>query len=161
MKRLALLLLSLTVALPAAAEMYRWTDSQGHVHYSDMPPPPSIKKMQKLDSSSTESDTTPAQGGAPVTLFTGNCGATCDQAVAYLRQRGVPFILKNASQDPKLAQELKERTGSLGIPVLFVGESMQRGYSPTIWDKMLEVGGYPSAKPAEDQSAPTAAPPAQ
>jgi glutaredoxin len=162
MKRFALLLLALTFALPAMAEMYRWTDSAGRVHYSDMPPPPNIKKLQRIATPDTGQDK-PARTGAPVTLFTGNCGATCDQAADYLRQRGVPFTLKNASADPKVAQELKQRTGAMEVPVLFIGESMQRGYSPSVWDKMLDVAGYPAPAPAtpegETQSAPTPAPP--
>ncbi|HEX8980552.1 MAG TPA: glutaredoxin family protein [Parasulfuritortus sp.] len=162
MKRFALFLLALTFALPALAEVYRWTDSSGQVHYSDQPPPPSIKKLKRIATPDADSGQ-PAKSGAPVTLFTGNCGATCDQAADYLRQRGVPFTLKNASTDPKVAQELKQRTGTMEVPVLFIGESMQRGYSPTVWDKMLEVAGYPApapAKPAGDeQSAPTPAPP--
>ncbi len=157
MKRFALFLLALSFALPAAAELYRWTDSTGHVNYSDQPPPPSVKQIKRINSASGSTTVDSARSGAPVTLYSGNCGATCDQAADYLRQRGVPFTLKNADKDPKLAQELKKRTGAMEIPVLFIGESMQRGYSPSVWDKMLEVAGYPApapAKPNPDQSGP-------
>ncbi|MDR3395102.1 MAG: glutaredoxin family protein [Parasulfuritortus sp.] len=156
MKSIALFLLALTFALPATAELYRWTDNAGHVHYSDQPPPPSVKQIKRISSPNVESGD-PAKSGAPVTLYSGNCGPTCDQAADYLRQRGVPFTLKNADKDPKLAQELKKRTGAMEIPVLFVGESMQRGYSPSVWDKMLEVAGYPApapAQPSQEQSGP-------
>lgn len=30
-------------AAPAAAELYKWTDAEGKVHFSDQPPPPEIK----------------------------------------------------------------------------------------------------------------------
>jgi glutaredoxin len=156
MKRFALFLLALTFTLPAAAELYRWTDSSGHVHYTDQPPPPSVKQMKRIPTPDASSGQ-PAQSGQSVTLYSGNCGATCDQAADYLRQRGVPFTLKNASSDVKVAQELKKRTGAMEVPVLFIGESMQRGYSPSVWDKMLEVAGYPApapAKPASDENTP-------
>ena len=149
MRRFALLLLALTFALPAtAAQLYRWTDAQGGVHYSDQPPPPNIKKMEQIQTPDEDQGPAAGQSGAPVVLFSGNCGPTCDQAAAFLRQHDIPFALKNADQDPAVAKELKQRTGSMGVPVLFVGESMQRGYSPTIWEKMLEVAGYSfAAKP--------------
>jgi glutaredoxin len=148
MKRLTFFLLAVIFALPAAAELYRWTDAQGHVHYSDTPPPPSIKEIKHIN---VPSASEPAKSGPPVTLYSGNCGATCDQAAEYLRQRGVPFTLKDASKDPAIAKELKQRTGAQQIPVLFVGESMQTGYSPTVWDKMLEVAGYPAPAPAKPE----------
>lgn len=39
MRRLSLLVLSLTLALPAAAQVYQWRDAQGRINYSDSPPP--------------------------------------------------------------------------------------------------------------------------
>jgi hypothetical protein len=38
MFRRGLVLLLATLALPAAAEIYKWTDAQGKVHYGDQPP---------------------------------------------------------------------------------------------------------------------------
>ncbi len=35
--------LALCVALPASAQMYKWVDANGKVHYSDKPPPSNIK----------------------------------------------------------------------------------------------------------------------
>lgn len=153
MNRIAALLLALTLAAPAAAELYRWTDSEGRVHYSDLPPPPSIKKMQRIATPGAGTGE-PAKDRPPVVLYSSDCGPTCDQAADYLRQRGVPFSLKNASRDKAAADELKKRTGTLEVPVLFIGESMQRGYSPSVWDKMLEVAGYPAPakKPAEGET---------
>lgn len=44
MKRLMVVVsLALCVALPASAQMYKWVDSNGKVHYSDKPPPSNIK----------------------------------------------------------------------------------------------------------------------
>jgi glutaredoxin len=150
MKRLALALLALSFALPAAAELYRWTDQQGRVHYSDLPPPPSVKKMQRIQAPGTGAGTAASEPNTrpPVVLYTANCGATCDQSADFLRQRGVPFDLKNVQRDQAAASELRRRTGAYEVPVLFIGESMQRGYSPSVWDKMLEVAGYPAPAPA-------------
>jgi hypothetical protein len=39
MIRPAVLLLTLLVALPAAAQIYSWKDKDGRTHYSDVPPP--------------------------------------------------------------------------------------------------------------------------
>lgn len=47
MKRYWFLLVLLTFALPAAAgEMYSWTDANGVKHFSDSPPPNSVKAQK-------------------------------------------------------------------------------------------------------------------
>lgn len=47
MRRLSLLVLSLTLALPAAAQVYQWRDAQGRINYSDSPPPTGAAKTVK------------------------------------------------------------------------------------------------------------------
>ena len=39
MKRLSAVIILLCAAIPASAQMYKWVDSNGKVHYSDSPPP--------------------------------------------------------------------------------------------------------------------------
>jgi glutaredoxin len=152
MNRIVILLLALAFAAPASAELFRWTDAQGRVHYSDQPPPPNIKQMKRIATPSANTGTDTGRVRPPVVLYNANCGATCDQAADYLRQRGVPFSLKSADKDKAAGAELKKRTGSMEVPVLFIGESMQRGYSPSVWDKMLDVAGYagPAKQPVEE-----------
>ncbi len=41
--RLATLLLLAALAAPAAAQIYRWTDAEGKVHFSNTTPPPGVK----------------------------------------------------------------------------------------------------------------------
>jgi hypothetical protein len=57
MKRLLIALgLTLCVALPVSAQLYKWVDSDGRVQYSDKPPPSNIK-AEKLSA--------PARPSAP------------------------------------------------------------------------------------------------
>lgn len=44
--RQIVLMVTLAVALPAAAALYKWTDANGQVVYSDQPPPGSVKSEQ-------------------------------------------------------------------------------------------------------------------
>jgi hypothetical protein len=41
--RLATLLVLAALAAPAAAQIYRWTDAEGKVHFSNTTPPPGVK----------------------------------------------------------------------------------------------------------------------
>ncbi|RMJ04396.1 hypothetical protein DOQ08_01717 [Marinobacter litoralis] len=38
MRRIALMVLCMLVTVPAHAEIYRWTDARGSIHFSDTPP---------------------------------------------------------------------------------------------------------------------------
>jgi hypothetical protein len=50
MKRLSMAIwLTLSLALPASAQMYKWVDSNGKVQYSDKPPPSNIKAERLRD----------------------------------------------------------------------------------------------------------------
>lgn len=48
MKTAISLLVLLGLPLAAAAEMYRWVDSNGQVHYSDSPPPAGAKSTRTI-----------------------------------------------------------------------------------------------------------------
>jgi len=52
--------LLLALAAPAYAQLYKWVDADGKVHYSDQPPPATARKEQKLNIR-----TTPPESAAP------------------------------------------------------------------------------------------------
>jgi hypothetical protein len=65
MKRLSLAIgLALCVALPASAQMYKWVDSNGQVHYSDKPPPSNVKTEELRPAAQASTPAATAEGGA-------------------------------------------------------------------------------------------------
>lgn len=58
--RIALSVLLLGLAMPASAQLYKWLDPEGRVHYTDQPPPPDAKQDQKLNIKKTQPGTVPA-----------------------------------------------------------------------------------------------------
>ncbi len=48
--KLPLILLALFLACPASAGVYKWTDAQGRIQYSDTPPPAARATQLKLQS---------------------------------------------------------------------------------------------------------------
>jgi len=49
MLRIAFWVLLSLVSMSASAQLYKWVDADGKVHYSDRPPPASAKQEQKLN----------------------------------------------------------------------------------------------------------------
>jgi hypothetical protein len=156
MKKPALLLLCVAVALSAtAAEMYRWVDKDGKVHYTDSPPPPSARKVEEKNlggNTAASTDNLPyavrtAARTFPVTLYVSDCGEPCTQARQHLSNRGIPYTPKNPKANPADAEALTKLAKGLQVPVLVVGTlSPLIGYDAGNWDSALDAAGYPKTK---------------
>lgn len=171
--RLALAAVLLMCAGAAGAQMYKWKDAKGVVHYSDTPPPANAVPLKAFSSPAGQQPALPAALAAaaqshPVTLYsTANC-AGCDQGRTLLQSRGIPYTEKtvNSVED----HEALKRAGSAGqLPLLLIGRSKQIGYEQGSWDTALTEAGYPAqpmlpagySNPAPAPAAPPPAPAAQ
>lgn len=152
--RLPLIAAALLLALGADAsgQAYRWVDKEGRVHYTQRPPPPDAKGVQRknLRSGPTMAAELPyatrvAAGNFPVTLYTWpDCGGPCDQARALLVKRSVPFR-EVSVVTRKAADELKRLSGKSEMPTLAVGTQVQGGFQEGVYNGMLDAAGYPSS----------------
>jgi glutaredoxin len=163
-----LAVVALALASAAAAQdkqLYKYTDADGRVVYSDKPPPPGAKNVQpkKLGANVIETDEIPiasqiASEKYPVTLYTFDCGEICQNAEALLNRRGVPFTTVNVS-DSQGAAKLQALTGANAAPVLQVGDKLvSKGLNEQRWQAMLDEAGYPKTPPPR-RTAPGGAPP--
>lgn len=150
--KLSLLFSVLLLALaPAHAEVYKWVDADGNVHYSDSPPPPGARKSERkrLGDNAAAEPSMPyvlqeAVKNHPVTLYVYDCGEGCTQAMALLSKRGVPHTVKNPFE-PAIREELKQVTGGqVVVPVMQVGRAVLRGFEEGQWNSALDIAGYPA-----------------
>lgn len=156
MIRTVFLFLLFAGAAAQAGDLYRWVDEHGAVSYSDMPPPPSAKKAQKIKGKGNvvevdkESyDLKQAKNLSPVTLYATACGHICEQATDLLKQRGVPYTPRDPSKEPEIAVELKKLTGALDVPVIVVGGTHYKGFDAVTWNRLLDAANYPKAGEAK------------
>ena len=158
-----------------AGNLYHWVDSNGIEHYSDQPPPSSVKDVQQKKLSVSVIEGSPsyalqqAAKNFPVTLYATDCGPGCSKARELLIKRGVPFTEKNPTQQPESADALKQIAGELLVPVLVVGNTQPlKGFDESVWNSALDVVGYPKtsittpgavkAKPVAKEPAPPSGP---
>lgn len=171
MRRLALAVAAMFVAATAGAQMYRWVDKDGKVHYTDAPPPAASKGVQKRGTAPAATDTGPAAPYAiqqaaknfPVVVYTSaNCGQPCTDGKALLAARGVPYREVAVGPDTAMsAEDLKKVTGGDTVPVMMVGRSKSTGFESEMWHNALDTGGYPrSAAPLSAAAQKAAAAPA-
>ncbi len=151
------LFLGLVLALAGASALgqaYRWVDKDGRVHYTQTPPPPDAKNVQrkKLGGNVAESSNLPyatrqAAQNFPVTLYTSpDCGAPCDDARSNLVKRAVPFR-EISVVDQKSLEDLKKVSGKTQLPALVVGSDVQSGFLEGHFKSALDDAGYPGSAP--------------
>jgi glutaredoxin len=138
-------------ALPVCAQQYKWIDEKGRVQYTDTPPPPSARDVQKKNLKGSvvgavvPFELTRAVKDAPVTLYTSPpCGISCDKARDALNARGVPFKEVQVWDEESNA-ELRKISNGREVPVLVVGSRVQTGFEQGAYDRALDIGGYPKA----------------
>jgi glutaredoxin len=165
--RLLIAILLCATAGVAGAQMYRWTDASGKVHYSSTPPPAGAKDVrpQAAPRPSSAAAPAPAQSAAleqamkdhPVTLFTTPGCDACDEARKLLNTRSVPFKEISVTEDEQIEQ-LKKAVGSSSVPSMVVGGDVQKGYEAGAYNRALDTAGYPKAGvlPPRAQSEPGA-----
>jgi glutaredoxin len=151
------LTLGLAVALVAtsvsAQTVYRWTDANGRVQYSDQPPPAGVKVEERnvrgssIQNNEASMATTDAQKKNPVTLYVSECGEACEQAKGYLNKRGVPHTVVDPTRSAELNKKFRDETGGNVIPVLKIGERRLSGWSESSWTSALDSAGYPKTPP--------------
>jgi glutaredoxin len=150
--RLWLAILLVASASTALAQVYRWIDEQGGVRYSDTPPPPNARKVQKKRVGITAADRSAAAAKElaiavekyPLRFYSSpTCADACAAARKALSQRGVPFQ-EIQVWDAESNEELNKATGGNEVPVLVVGTRAPiKGFELSAYDNALDAAGYP------------------
>lgn len=152
MKTLCLILglAALCSSLGAQAEIYRWTDKNGKVSYSDAPPVEVDAQPRRLYDSRIEQEKLPFEARKaaerfPLQLLVGeSCGEACQQARDYLAKRKAPFSekqLKTQEEVDAYKRQLGKR--ELAAPTLLIGNRALDGFDASSWGKELDAAGYP------------------
>jgi len=144
-----------------AAQVYEWVDEKGVKQYTQQPPPPYIKDVQKkhlvisvVETRGPSYSMQQAMKNFPVTLYIIDCGDPCKRARAHLARRGIPFTEKNPQKPDEIDTFRKLTGGGMEVPLLLIGNLRTlKGYLASEWDAAFDQAGYPStaesgAKPA-------------
>lgn len=132
-----------------AGKVYQYKDANGNLVFSDQPPP-----GQKVDSREVKTNSIQTSGGgyalreairkSPVVLWaTTNCGAPCDDARNLLQVRGIPYTGRNPATNAANLAEFQKLAGDSVVPLLQVGNTVQRGFLEPAWNTALDDAGYP------------------
>ena len=135
-----MILLLLIAAAPAAAQVYKWTDPSGKVHYGDRPPDDAKKQELKISIPSYDGPVQvrdwsavlgarPAAGGGSVTMYSTSWCGHCKNARRYFASKGIAYRDIDVEKSPEAAREFK-RLGGSAVPLILVGATAMSGWDP-------------------------------
>jgi glutaredoxin len=132
----------------AGAQLYKWTDAEGRVQYSDKAPDKGVKKLDlKINTYSgapvVSSLGKPAAGGAKgsVKLYTTTWCGYCTKARAHLKSKGIQYEDLDVEKSAHGKQEYASLKGR-GVPVILIGSQRMDGFDPARMDTMLKAAGH-------------------
>jgi glutaredoxin len=120
-----------------------WRDRVGYVEMDGPPPlsPSDARRMRRLGGANAAGVALASTGSSGprssgVLLYYAEWCGYCRKTRAELDRRGVSFQMLNI-ENPATLEELVEKTGQRGIPVLDVGGKILIGYDPEGLDRLL------------------------
>jgi len=75
--------------------------------------------------------------GKKVIVYTAPTCPHCTLTKVFLTDRGVEFVEKNVAVDPKAADEMIQKSGQMGVPVIDVDGEMIVGFDREAIKKAL------------------------
>ncbi|MCX7807841.1 MAG: glutaredoxin family protein [Deltaproteobacteria bacterium] len=115
------------------------------------------KAFEALAEAARSKKATPAAGSSSssqsseIVLFGASWCKACQQAEAYLRSRGVPFVKRDVDSDPSAQAEMLRRARAAGlaggsIPLIDIRGKVIQGFNPQAIEKALaETAPSPSS----------------
>lgn len=145
----------------AFAEIYKYTDSKGELHFVDDIAKVPKKYRRQLENSQplpeiSIMDATPApkrgkgedapsprqsisHGNAHVEVFVTSWCGYCKKMVRFLNEKGIPYTAYDIEKDSAAARTYRE-LGGRGVPVVRVGSHVVYGYNPEAVMAYLQEG---------------------
>jgi glutaredoxin len=130
--------------------LYKITNPDGSISYSDKPPTNGAKVEKKTYSGGSAGfgdlpyEVGQAAKASPVTIYTGKNCPGCDLGRQLLNSRGIPFMEKTVSTNEDNAKVHAISGGDM-LPVILVGRNKQVGFDPGVWGGMLTAANYPTS----------------
>ncbi len=136
-----LLLVLLFACSPLFADVYKWTDEQGRVHYGDKPIAGAKQEKVDITINSYESVTiksfssSAAQKTEKVIMYsTAWCGY-CKKARRYFESNNIPYVEYDIEKNKRAKYEY-DKLGGKGVPVILLGKKRMNGFSQSSFERM-------------------------
>jgi glutaredoxin 3 len=74
-----------------------------------------------------------------VTIYSTPACTFCNMAKDFFKANDVEYTEYNVAEDEKKREEMVERSGQMGVPVIFIGEEMIIGFNEGKVKELLKI----------------------
>lgn len=138
---LALLLTFFTMSsAPVSAEIFRWVDENGKIHFSDKPPANGKAETMELrinvyTGPEISSLSQPFASRDKVIMYGTSWCSYCKKAKRYFKKKGIAFVEYDIEKSRKGKREYKKLNGQ-GVPIILVGSKRLNGFSQAAFNQI-------------------------
>jgi len=138
--KLIVLITTLIFTISVSAEILKWTDSDGRVHFGDKPPPGAETSIVKVRINTYESPNIEAlqeilNPKDKVVMYSAEWCGVCKKAKKYFRANNIPFKDYDIDKSSKGKKDYK-KLGAKGVPVILVGKKRLNGFSAATFESI-------------------------
>ena len=80
-----------------------------------------------------------------VTIYTTPTCHFCQMSKEFFKENNISYTEHNVAADMEKRQEMIDRSGQMGVPVIYVGDEMIIGFDKKRLESALGLGGETSA----------------
>lgn len=126
-----LLLLCVLLSASAGAEIFRWVDEGGAVHFGDRPPSERAAEQVELrinTYTAVSYESSAIDTGTRVVMYSTTWCGYCKKARRYFESHAIPFTEYDVERDAA-ARRAYQKLGARGVPVILVGKRRMNGFN--------------------------------
>ncbi len=135
----SVLLSCVALSNAAQAEIYRWVDESGKVHFSDRPSRAHSSEEVKLRINTYEGvtyDTSSIDvGKKKVVMYSASWCGVCKKAKRYFAEKGIKYTEYDVEKSGE-GKSAFRKLGGKGVPVILVGNRRMNGFSIDGFEKL-------------------------
>ena len=138
--KLFFLITTLIFSMSVSAEILKWTDSDGRVHFGDKPPAGAETSIVEVRINTYESPNIEAlqeilNPKDKVVMYSAEWCGVCKKAKKYFRANNIPYKDYDIDKSSKGKRDYK-KLGAKGVPVILVGKKRLNGFSAATFDSI-------------------------
>ena len=127
------------------AQIYKWTDSDGKVHFTDKKPIDKKSENIHLKINTYESVTvdpallksTKKSRNKDVVIYSAAWCGVCKKAKKYFNTHNIAYTDYDIDKD-KAANKRHKEMGATGVPVIFIGDRRMNGFSVASFERLYK-----------------------
>jgi len=139
--KIILLAILLILPLSSLAEIYKWTDEQGKVHFGDSRHKPKTAKAEtvdiKVNTYTNVSYESAIKKTDKVIMYSTDWCTYCAKARRYFTANNIAFTEYDIEKNPKANRQYK-KMGANGVPVILYQGKRMNGFSEAGFKKIYK-----------------------